>query len=191
MRLKDGTYEAIKKRVVDLLDEYGVTRYPLDVFALVRQMRIRLIPYSQLDGERRSAAFEYSDNAFRIVASDYSEAFIFYNDAMPLERARYSVAHELAHIVLEHGSRDGDDETESEADFFAAYLLMPVPLVYALCSPDPEEVSVFFGTSRQSASFAVERTKARLRCGMPPKEYELRLMSNILAAMRGGDALAG
>lgn len=191
MRLKDGTYEAIKERVVDLLDDYGVTRYPLDVFELVGRMGIRLVPYSLLDGERRSAAFEYSDDAFRIVSPDHSEAFIFYNDAMPLERARYSVAHELAHVVLEHGSRDGDDEIESEADFFAAYLLMPVPLVYALCSPNPEEVSVFFGTSRQSATFAVERTRARLRCGIPPKEYELRLMNNILAAMRGGDALAG
>ena len=55
MRLKDGTYEAIKERVVDLLDDYGVTRYPLDVYALVRQIGIRLIPYSQLDGESRSA----------------------------------------------------------------------------------------------------------------------------------------
>ena len=51
------------------------------------------------------------------------------------------------------------------------------------------EVSEFFETSYESATYAVRRAKARIGCGEAPKEYELRLIRNILGAMRGGDSI--
>lgn len=189
MRLKDSTYETIKRRVVDFLEDYGVDSYPLDVLALAAKTGIALVAYSTLPPAKRSAALEYSEDAFRVISPDYSRVSIYYNDERPTVRTRYNVAHELAHIILEHGSRDDEEEVESEADFFAAYLLMPVPLVLNLCGPDPSEVSEFFETSYESATFAVRRAKARVRCGEPPKEYELRLISNILDTMRGCDPI--
>lgn len=188
MRLSNDTYEMIKREIVDFLEDYGVDRYPLDVCELVRRMGIMLIAYSELDEERRSMALEYSRDAIRIVRTDYFEATIFYNDAMPRERVCYSIAHELAHIILEHEDQE-DEKSESEAEFFAAYLLMPVPLVRELCSPDPYEISEFFGTSISAATFAMKRTLSRLQSNVPIQEYEARLVDNILAAMRGGDEI--
>jgi Zn-dependent peptidase ImmA (M78 family) len=190
MRLSNDTYEMIKKRVVDFLEDYGVNRYPLDLPELVRRMGIRLIAYSELSEERRRVALEYSEDAIRIVCTDYSEAIILYNDAMPHERVCYSIAHEVAHIILEHGDQE-DEVNESEAEFFAAYLLMPVPLVCELCSPDPYEISEFFGTSISAATYAMKRTLSRLQSNVPVQEYESRLIDNILAAMRGGDEMGG
>ena len=189
MRLSNSTYETIKCRVVDFLEDYGIDSYPLDIFSLVSGMGIMLVAYSSLPDLRRAAAMEYSEDAFRVISPDYSTAIIYYNDVLSIGRIRYNIAHELAHIVLGHGSRDGDPEVESEADFFAAYLLMPVPLVCKLCSPDPSEVSEFFETSYESATYAVRRARARIGCGEAPKEYELRLIRNILGAMRGGDSI--
>ena len=66
---------------------------------------------------------------------------------------------------------------------------MPVPLVFKLCGLDPGEVSEFFETSYESATYAVRRTKARARCGEPSKEYELRLLRSVLNVKKGCDSI--
>ena len=60
---------------------------------------------------------------------------IFYNQYESANRQRFTIAHELAHYELEHGPRPRDsaaafnlynfDPVESEANRFAAELLMP------------------------------------------------------------------
>jgi Zn-dependent peptidase ImmA (M78 family) len=47
---------------------------------------------------------------------------MFTNSAMPVDRMRYTVAHELAHLILHSLPRA---DMESEADRFAAEFLMP------------------------------------------------------------------
>lgn len=49
---------------------------------------------------------------------------IFMNSAVPGDRYRFTLAHELAHLVL-HNHPAGDEEMETEADEFAAEFLMP------------------------------------------------------------------
>ena len=189
MRLSHSRYEELKTAVVDFLEDYGVDSYPLDVALLASRMGISLIPYSELCDHKRHAASEYSEDAIRIVTGDYSVAIVFYNDEMPRERVRYSVCHEIAHIVLEHDDDiDGDEAIESEADFFAAYLLMPVPLVLICCSPDPVEISDFFGTSLTAAGHAMKRAYSRLNSKAPVQEYEIRLIESIIGALKGGGA---
>lgn len=60
---------------------------------------------------------------------------ILYNSVLPRTRARFTIAHELGHIVLQHKfdeemiyesyNRNRLDWREKEANSFAAYLLMP------------------------------------------------------------------
>lgn len=49
---------------------------------------------------------------------------IFMNSGMPGERYRYTLAHELAHLVL-HNQPETDEAMEAEADEFASEFLMP------------------------------------------------------------------
>lgn len=70
-------------------------------------------------------------------ASGYSQidsegfSMIIYNSKEPRLRQRFSVAHELAHIILEHITIDGDtkqhshNSQEKEANLFAGELLVP------------------------------------------------------------------
>jgi len=55
-----------------------------------------------------------------------NHVLMFINRTMPNDRIRYSMAHELGHIVmhLEHAPRNAS-EVENEADEFASELLMP------------------------------------------------------------------
>ena len=49
---------------------------------------------------------------------------IFMNSTVPGDRYRFSLAHEVAHLIL-HNHPETEDEMESQADEFAAELLMP------------------------------------------------------------------
>ena len=49
---------------------------------------------------------------------------IFMNSEMPGDRYRFTLAHELAHLVL-HNGPETDENMEAQADQFAAELLMP------------------------------------------------------------------
>ena len=56
---------------------------------------------------------------------------VLYNHALPVGRRRFTIAHELGHLFLEHLGeqkelfREGTGEEEYEANDFAANLLMP------------------------------------------------------------------
>jgi Zn-dependent peptidase ImmA (M78 family)/DNA-binding XRE family transcriptional regulator len=57
--------------------------------------------------------------------------FIFLNTQKSGERSRFDAAHELGHLIMhKHGSPQGKD-VESEADSFAAHLLMPENTILA------------------------------------------------------------
>lgn len=56
---------------------------------------------------------------------DQLPPMIFVNCAMPGDRQRFSLAHELGHIVLHHHLRASHEDIEGEANAFAEELLMP------------------------------------------------------------------
>lgn len=62
---------------------------------------------------------------------DLDEKFIVYSDNDPTVRKRFSVAHEIGHYLLNHTTTNhalnlnSTDPTETEANIFAAELLMP------------------------------------------------------------------
>ena len=56
--------------------------------------------------------------------------FVFINSGMPPDRWRFTLAHELGHIIM-HNVTTPDDPTEKEADRFAAEFLMPEMDVYS------------------------------------------------------------
>lgn len=70
-------------------------------------------------------------------------------------RERFSMAHELGHIVLGH---DKDDEiSEREANIFASVFLCPRPILRTIGSRSISEVSSAFKVSLTAASIAISR----------------------------------
>lgn len=72
-------------------------------------------------------------------------AWLVYYDPnmMTPARLKFSLAHELGHIVMKH--RGHNEEEEQEADFFAAHLLLPRPALAELVQQGypPMEVNLF------------------------------------------------
>lgn len=136
-----------------LIDE-GITALPVDVVALCRKMGIRVQYYKPTD-----------DN------DGYCTVFlgkprIFVSSECSPERQRFTIAHELGHILLGHvGEAElvnrepsgTDNPIERDANIFASRLLAPACVLWALDARTPEEIAKLCRISYQSASFRAKR----------------------------------
>lgn len=82
--------------------------------------------------------------------------YILYNNNLPTSRIRFSLAHEIGHVILQHQARKIDNY-EMEANMFAARLLMPMVLIKELSLVTPEAISKVCGVSLQAATYRLTR----------------------------------
>lgn len=87
----------------------------------------------------------------------------FNADSWPDGRIRWTLAHELGHVVSGHFYEIEDDvnsgsfrtlmpEMEAEADYFAASLLAPLPAISRMKASSAEDVRKAFGLSNAAAN---------------------------------------
>lgn len=96
--------------------------------------------------------------------------YIFYNEQCSPGRQRFTIAHELGHIVLGHlddgqyteinrEPAPGNAPEETQANQFAARLLAPACVLHALNVRSAEEVSQICGISHRAAEFRLARLR--------------------------------
>lgn len=97
--------------------------------------------------------------------------YIFYDQEMGHGRIRFTIAHEVGHIVLGHLSKEGqktmrnrepqanDSKIEVMANIYASRLLAPACVLHDLNAVTPETISQLCDISRQAAAFRAERLK--------------------------------
>ncbi len=187
MLLKPSRYEELNQEVVDLFETYGMPTFPLDVFYLAGKMGVCLRSYSSVPLAKRLVLGDVSKDAFTISKGEYEvdTTFICFNQDVNAGRLRHSIAHEIAHIWLEHPS--DDEPFETEANYFAAYLLAPIPVVINRRLRTPREVQDYFGISQEAARIALERAGNRRNCGKPGFDYEYRVIE--MSVLKGGGCL--
>ena len=191
--LPDFRYEEIKNIVADIIEKYKISAIPIDVFSLAEKMDIRLVKYSDLtqkDWERLSRNgitqnlpgffFAYTDNGKTSYA-------IYYNDRLNYGRIRFTILHEIAHIVLKH--KEESDLAEAEANFFAKYMIAP-PVLVAMANPsDYIDVANIFNLSDECAwnSFNYYQKWLKLQSkGFCLKDYEEKILIKCSCLMPNG-----
>jgi hypothetical protein len=144
----------------------GIDNLPVDVTAICKRCRNTMVlsfnevrdllceeDFEPLDGPSRLAF------TLRRTIEDQVHYLILWNDEEMSRNSglyRFSMAHELAHIVMKHG--DGADYVaELEANCFAQHLLCPRPVLDVLQPADYLEISYLCGVSR-SAALAVRNS---------------------------------
>lgn len=179
MKLLSRRYNEIEREVIMLFGRITVDKFPLDCYDLCSQLEIELIPYSQLSPEKQKKAYEASKDGFNLLVEIAKGIFvqtIYYNDNMPEQRIRFTIMHEIGHIVLDHSEHS--DLAESEANHFAKYALAPPPLVHKLQIGDYLELAEKFGISNQCAFYSMKNYTNWLKYGSPNLlEHELMLIS--------------
>ena len=182
--LPDFRYEEIKDKVARLIEKYNVQNIPVNVFKLARKLGIRLVKFSDLtEFEMQSLAkFGINENTagFYALAEKNGKLvpYIYYNDNLEVGRIRFTILHEIGHIILEHIEQS--DLAEAEADFFAKYLIAPPMLVDRIKPVDYMEIKEVFLLTKTCAwnSFDYYQTWKRhhFRVGHY-EDYENRILS--------------
>lgn len=182
MRLTSDRYEVIKKIVVKMFVENDIRQIPIDCFEICQKMCIKLRKYTQLKSDALLKAEEISEDGLCMLIEEGPEPFvslqwyIFYDDTKSRERIRFTIMHEIGHIVLEH--TEHSQLSESEANFFAKYSLAPPPLVHRIKPEDYMDISNAFNLSQECAYYAMSFYSKWLQYGSSKYlNYEVELLS--------------
>lgn len=132
----------------------NIRELPVMVGRLCKQMGVRVVYFTP----------ETDSDGFSTIVD--GQAQIFVSDRCSRERQRFTVAHELGHILLGHvGEYElvnrepsrGDNPIEQAANVFASRLLAPACVLWALDARTPEQIAGLCQIGRQSAAFRAER----------------------------------
>jgi len=147
-----------------VLKESGVREPPVDLKMIVER---KGYVYLEVD--------TFPDNVSALFIAKDGKKYALVNARHHPHRKRFSLAHELGHILLCHATEDldevssidappesmqhyaGGDPREKEANVFASALLMPVKMLKAVYSKgaDIEKLATVFGVSQQAMTIAV------------------------------------
>lgn len=112
---------SIRKKTTQLLQECQISNPPVKLSIILRHLGLDVIRADpkMIDTKKISAFIDLEDK------------FIVYSDSNPTVRKRFAIAHEVGHYLLNHiipshvSNLNSDDPKETEANIFAAELLMP------------------------------------------------------------------
>ncbi|MGP1411865.1 MAG: ImmA/IrrE family metallo-endopeptidase [Peptoanaerobacter stomatis] len=114
------------KSIKEFQESQGLIEYPINLFKLCYKNNWYISEYST----------KYKPNLPKdgFSLSKNGEFFIFYNTYMNCGgRIRFTIAHEIGHLILNHHFIDdyfeNKDEIEKQADYFAGNLLVPAILL--------------------------------------------------------------
>lgn len=147
--IESNRRKEIKSIVIAVLKHYGKYSLPVDIKKIAKSFDfIRVIPFSVQMKHRNLSldeviAYCETDDACADYYYDSNKAIIYYNDVIKWKfinsnRYRWSIAHELGHIMLGHHAATNKtrifrsslsdveyDYFEEEADYFAQLILVP------------------------------------------------------------------
>lgn len=156
-------YQSARDAAWRILLNCGVERLPVNLTDICRKLGVRVRKYADARGLPETAL--QTDG---LTFYSWGKPVILYNQDKPPARIRFTIAHELGHLVLGHvapGQRTTvnrepsptDDPVETAANQFAARLLAPACVLWGLDVHTPEEISQLCHISQQAAQFRAER----------------------------------
>ena len=153
-----------------MYEETETHTWPIDCFAIAKELNYIVVPYSYCAAQDMIAIDE--DGFSRVVYNPWTGLYnyvIYYNDAQTNEgRLRWTIFHEIGHIYLGHHDNPDDSLSEieeAEADFFAKYAIAPPPLISAADCKDMWDVQGIFRTSAQAAEYIYDYYRKWLQYG--------------------------
>ncbi len=155
MLLPGYRYEEIKRKAVETIAKTDERAIPVDPIAMAGGLGIHVVAYQDLFAVGMNACFKKSKNGFKFLLDDgegNETWYIYYNKDMPRGRVRFTILHEIGHIVLGHLQES--DVAEAEANFFAKFAIAPPSLVHLIRPSDYIDVALAFDLSGEGAFYS-------------------------------------
>lgn len=163
-------YTNARDKAWQYLIRHRVSELPVDIFGLCRKDGISLVPYSSDLANKLTeiiGANELMTKTDGFAVKVRGTSVIFYDDATPIARQRFTVAHELGHIfcsgigpsptMRNKEPSENDDPEETVANMFAARILAPACVLWALGVRDAETTAELCKISITAAKWRYQR----------------------------------
>lgn len=127
-----------------LLIDSNIKELPVDLEKVLKHLNLQAF------------AFDFNNKNRGALATlfDGTQA-ILYSTTCDEQQARFTIAHEVGHIILNHNNFKGN--IEKEANSFAARLLMPLGILNELNVQSAEELAKICNVSIEAAGYRFER----------------------------------
>lgn len=144
-----------------ILIRHGIAQLPVKVSDICRANQIKVTSYK--------SGYEFIKDCGLVHNTVNSDGFtfgkiIFYNEQCSIPRQRFTVAHELGHILLHNGQSvynrepsEKDIPIEAEANVFASRILAPACVLWGIGVTSAKQISEICNISMQSAEFRFKR----------------------------------
>ena len=173
MRLSNNRYEDIKKDIIKMYVETGINTFPIDVYCLCDRLGYICKSYSSLGKKKSERLIVYEEDGFHRFED--GKVVIYYNDAKQEGRIRFTIMHEIGHIIRKHF--EYSPLAENEADWFAAYALCPPPIVGLHEVLDFTELINMFNLTSDCAYNSMNRYISWKRRSAKLTDYEKTLIN--------------
>lgn len=175
--LSVNKYYKISHLSRDFLLKNKITELPVNLNSLVKNNGWHVLSYTKLKQADKDESFDglIKNNLGFTQKINSGEYYIFYDDTCSLELQRFTIAHEIGHIVLDHFNFPIINR-EQEANMFATRILMPMCVLYECKIKSPEQLSKMCFVTLTTAQFRFERLQLlKLRNKFYTDENEKRL----------------
>ncbi|MCQ2554695.1 MAG: ImmA/IrrE family metallo-endopeptidase [Clostridia bacterium] len=165
------------KLALDFLTDYGLFHFPVDVFYIATEiLHVDLIKYSSLSQSKRSQILSKPslEKGFTIT-EHYTNGStghkIYYNDSSNIYRQRFTIAHEIKHILC--GEEEYTADSEILADYFSKALQAPKCVMILNNINSIEKCVTHFSLSYEASTYWIQALRNRIRCvGSDLFDYE-------------------
>ncbi len=171
-----SNYMQARNKAWEIIFKFGINSLPVPISKLCNQMDIRLFSYIEADSLIKAyklTEYTKNDGFATIIQNNY---VIFYNENIPKSRIRFTIAHEIGHIVLGDliktnpsgrsratswniGEQTEPDPCEAAANIFASRLLAPACVLWKLGIDNADEISLLCGLSKSASQIRANRMK--------------------------------
>lgn len=177
-----------------ILIDCDVRDLPVDVFDICKKLQIRVASYDSFAGKKIIKLLHLEQlimttDGLCITAVPH-KPIILYDSTASEQRQRFTIAHEIGHLVLQHTSEsfryissrncepddDAQNSREAEANVFASRLLCPACVLWKRNIRTAEEIAEQCNVSLQAAGYRMKRMQllyARNKFLTHPLEREL------------------
>lgn len=147
-----GKYKNVRNAAWQCLIDFDICKLPVDVIKIAKSLGVKVV--------KNSIAKRLKSGESGATVIQNEQWYIVYDDTQIKQRCRFTIAHELGHILLGHtltSSRytrtfdTSKPEEETEADMFSARLLAPACVLWALDLHTPTDIAQLCGISHSAA----------------------------------------
>ena len=153
--MKYTSYQKSRNLSWEILINEGVTALPVSMTEICKKLELDVILTGSLDQSGDGKTLMFNETPY-----------IFLNETTSLERQRFTLAHEVGHILLGHVGEyklvnrepsPSDSPIEQEANIFASRLLAPACVLWGLDIHTAEDIAALCKISKTAAQFRAER----------------------------------